>query len=524
MTAAAPAAPEPPAGFWSGLSDRLNPILVREVQQAVKGRMFALSVWLVLLVSVIIALVVVGGGGRSEEAGRGVFAAGLATLVPLLVFVVPMQAYNSMRLELRSGIVEQLLLSRLRPRSILAGKLLAAMVQFVLYVSILAPLLATSYLLRGVDLPTIVTSLGFALVVCVTSTAAAVSAAAQGTLPTLQSLSQVGAAFGFGMMTFALLTYVGSGEYVRDLGWLMRQAEFTAVVSALLLGAAATTVLSALVAQSFLLHAFENRSTGFRVYLFAVLFVALGWLVAFVEPNDRHDALAALVFCGVLLGLAFALFQWTEQKELSPRVRAHVPRRAGLALAVAPFLPGRDRAVPCLVLWLLLLGGLGALAWPVVHATTIVPGVTVSTFRFGTLRMAAMTAAYGVIYLSLAKWLRGRLPPTVGGNQVARFLLPVLLVLFCIAPALVDVFARGGVESWHAGHAMNPFWTIERTAFRVRQDEVLFGLLGVAALCLLLQVRSVFAGCAEVLDAAAARRAAAAVPPPPTLPTAESDA
>src|SRR5262245_45204406 len=114
-TPAAPVAVPPlPAapGRWQRWSDRLNPILVREVQQAVKGRLFALSVFIALVIAVTIAVVVASRyepGGRS---GRTAFNAGFATLIPLLVFVVPMQAYQSMRLELRSGIVEQLLLSR----------------------------------------------------------------------------------------------------------------------------------------------------------------------------------------------------------------------------------------------------------------------------------------------------------------------------------------------------------------------------------------------------------------------------
>ena len=57
----APAPPQPPQptprpdsgldpGRWSLLSDWLNPIVVREVQQALKGRAFVLSVMAALIV------------------------------------------------------------------------------------------------------------------------------------------------------------------------------------------------------------------------------------------------------------------------------------------------------------------------------------------------------------------------------------------------------------------------------------------------------------------------------------------
>ncbi|MBL8728113.1 MAG: hypothetical protein JNM25_06765 [Planctomycetes bacterium] len=503
---------ERPAGRWSSLSDRLNPILVREVQQAVKGRLFVLTVLLVLLLSVVVATGVVGDGGADQRAGRNVFDAGLTLLVPLLLFVVPMGAYQSMRLELRSGIVEQLLLSRLRPRSIVSGKLLAAMVQFLLYVSILAPLLATSYLLRGVDLPTIVVSLVFALVFCVAATAAAISAAAQGVTPAMQSVAQVVAAFGFGMLTFGLMGFVGSGEYTRDLGWLMRRAEFSMVMSGIVLGCGVGATLSALTAQSFLLHAFENRATGFRLFLFAMPPLALAWLWLFVDARHWDDALHPLVFFATLLGIAFGVFMWTEQKELSPRVRAHVPRRAALALLAAPFLPGRDRGVACLLLYLGLVVGLAALALPGGPTRVVAPGVTITDWGRGFTRMTLFAAAFGVIYLSLAKLVRGRLPASVFGNHLARFLLPLLLLAFLLAPMLIDVFTRGGVDGWHLGHVMNPFWTIEQFAFHPERGPMLSLVLGMAAVCIVLQLRSLVVGVREVLAASAQRRSHAATP------------
>jgi len=133
------AAPQPeaaPGSRWSSRSDWLNPIVVREVQQALKGRAFVLSVLAALVVVVAIAIVV-ASDYDPKSSGRNAFDAGLATLVPLLMFVLPMQAYQSMRHELRVGMVEQLLLTELKPRRIIVGKLSAAMVQFVLYVSVL---------------------------------------------------------------------------------------------------------------------------------------------------------------------------------------------------------------------------------------------------------------------------------------------------------------------------------------------------------------------------------------------------
>ena len=120
MAAPTPGAPAV-SERWSRWSDRINPILVREVQQAVKGRLFAIMVLVTLAITVVVA-VVVGSEYRPDgSSGRRAFEYGTAVLVPLVLFVVPMQAYHSMRYELRSGIVEQLLLTRLRSTNLHTG-------------------------------------------------------------------------------------------------------------------------------------------------------------------------------------------------------------------------------------------------------------------------------------------------------------------------------------------------------------------------------------------------------------------
>jgi hypothetical protein len=497
--AAAPAqSPGLEPGPWERWSDRCNPILVREVQQAVKGRLFVLSVLAALAIAVIIAISVASDHRAGMASGRNAFDAGLATLVPLLLFVVPMQAYQSMRLEMRAGIAEQLLLSQLRPWRIVAGKVAAALVQFVLYVSVLAPLLATSYLLRGVDLPTIGVCLGFALVFCLAATAFAISAAAQGTLPALQGLANLGVAAGLGIATFGMMAFVGSGECANELGWLMRSRELLLVVSLIVLGCLAGTALSCLVAQSFLSHAYENRSTPFRVFLFVVMGVAFGWLYVFVDPAVRVNLLGPMQFLLVLLGAAFGVFFVTEQRGLSPRVQAHVPRSGVLALLVAPLLPGRDRGFLCALAYLVLLT---AFVWPMWPA----PGAR--SYWFGLWRMGAMTAGYMVVYLSFGRLLRGRLPASVLGNHAARVALPLLLFVACVLPLLFDLLALGGVVRWHLGHCLNPFFTIAEFAWRDGGNNVTFVLLSAAAVLVLLQALPLWRSVREVLAASAARRA-----------------
>lgn len=493
LAVADPAAAAP---RWSRWSDRLNPILVREVQQAIKGRLFSFAVLVALALTVIVAVVVTSEFQPGGEAGRNAFEYGLAILVPLVLFVVPMQAYHSMRLELRSGIVEQLLLTRLSPRRILLGKLQAAMVQFTLYVAVVAPLLATSYLLRGVDVPTIALTLLFAGLFCATATMLTVSSAAQSVLPALQTVATLGTAFGLGIATSGLVTFVLSGEFVVRLGWLLR-GPIWAATSAVTLLCGFGSVLAALAARAFLLHAFENKATPFRVALFVAPVLGFGWMVAAADPGNWRVWIPAIGSMLLALGLLFGLFAVTEQRELSPRLRAHAPRSPLAALLVAPFLPGRDRGHLCVTLFVLVLAGLLVVIWPTSTRISLREGW----------RAGALVGAYGLFWLSIGRFVRGFLKPTVAGNHVGRFLVPVMLLGACVLPILIDVFASGEVAHWHLGHVLNPIFTVLEFA-DLRDEHAGYWVLLTALLGA--QVLSVPAWCRgvrEVLAAAAARRA-----------------
>jgi hypothetical protein len=501
VQAEVPQGGEPEPSRWSRWSDFLNPILVREVQQAIKGRVFMLMVVVALAISVVIAIAVAGDQSSGLQSGRNVFDAGLATLVPLLIFVVPMQAYQSMRMELRAGIVEQLLLSELRPHRIVMGKLAAAMVQFALYVSVMSPLLATSYLLRGVDLPTIGLSLMFALVFCVAATSFAISSAAQGALPSMQGLANLAVAVGLGMASFALVGFVLSGECSRSLSWLLSSSEFAGVTSLIVLGCGTSAVMSALIAQTFLAHGFENRSTSFRVFLLACVGLAFAWMFTFVPSTRWDQTVIVVVTFLLLLGAGFGVFMVTEQRDLSPRVRAHVPAAPFLALLAIPFLPGRDRGMWCLLLYFALVAAIAVPLWPSISTTGF------ARYGQGTVNMDVMIVSYTVLYASLGRWLRTRMPASVAGNHLARIGVPLMLFLFCVIPLLLDAFVQGGVGGFHAGHAMNPFFTIGDRAFGNTGQDWAMALAAAAGVAIALQLPALLGGAREVLAASRDRRA-----------------
>ncbi|HQU42222.1 MAG: hypothetical protein B7Z73_19900 [Planctomycetia bacterium 21-64-5] len=142
---------------WVG--DRLNPILVKETRQALKSRQFVITFTLVLVLAWIWSILGVSLIGPSIfYAARGfdMFLGYYVILaVPMLV-VVPFGAFRSLASEREDGTFEMLSITTLRPRQIVGGKLGSAVLQMLVYLSAVAPCLAFTYMLRGIDAPTIV--------------------------------------------------------------------------------------------------------------------------------------------------------------------------------------------------------------------------------------------------------------------------------------------------------------------------------------------------------------------------------
>ena len=137
------------------IDDRLNPVLVKEVRQALRGKQFRSAFIFTLVVSVIVAVSIVLGTAEQAEwtpIGPPFFMGVFACLTLAVIGFVPMAAFQSMGSEWDENTFDMLALSHLRPRHIVLGKLLAAGVQALLYFSIFGFFSVFTFLLGGVDL------------------------------------------------------------------------------------------------------------------------------------------------------------------------------------------------------------------------------------------------------------------------------------------------------------------------------------------------------------------------------------
>lgn len=141
-------------GVW--LAEWANPIVVKEVRQGLRQRLFVVFFTLMLVSCVVISLVAFAASdGNEPRAGQFTFSAYFFALGAVEFFIIPYSAYRSMAREREDETWVLLTLTGLGPRRILAGKILSFVLQGFLYMSAAAPFLIFSYFLNGIDLPTI---------------------------------------------------------------------------------------------------------------------------------------------------------------------------------------------------------------------------------------------------------------------------------------------------------------------------------------------------------------------------------
>ncbi len=485
--------PDPRPSLAERLLDRLNPVLVRELRQGTRSRAFRVG-HAFTLVAVAVVAVAIASLGDDLDQGQA-FMIALGALWPVILFVVPARAMGSASREMSADLAEHVLLTRLGPGRIVSGHLQAAMAHILITLSLFSPLLALTYLLRGVDVQGIALSLALA---ASGGLATASGAVALGSLARYGRAAAAARVLGGVGIAFFALGSIGSGpSFFLLLGrGGLPASELLAALAGYATALGFWVALAWLIARAALSHPFENRSTGFRVHALLMAAACVGLVVAFAPAHSVAEGLAASCAVAVLLAFPAAFFAATEEDALSPRVRCHVPRRGPLALLAAPFLPGGGRG---LVFAALLLAGLGAVE--LVGQQGIATRLWMANDERAIFMLGILYAAF---YLSAARLLRGRLGRGARSNWIARGAMVVFMFLGCVVPLVVEALATGDIGRWHAGHVLNPFWTIAEAG---RNPDEALGVLGLlAAAAVLLNVPAMATGVREVLDAAAARR------------------
>ncbi len=501
---------EPTSRFdslWQGVDrrlsawgDYLNPILVKETRQALKSRQFTFTFLLVLLVSWVITITMVAylGPGIAYAAAGGRFLLFYCYLLcfPLAV-IVPFSAFRSLAAEREENTYDLLRVSTLTPRQVVNGKLGSTLVQIGVYVSALAPCLAFTYLLRGIDVVTIAVVLAYIVLGSVGLSMVGLLAAAAAPHKQGQVVLSVGfvtlllGCFFGGMGGLTELLY--ESYWVQDASfWITTCISFSLYATTLLLAYLATVSLTS--------PRTVNKSTPLRWGMLVQQGVYYGWLAyALLFSFDYEMMFAWFAILAIYWYLMGTLLS-SESPDLSHRVQRELPQSIVGRWLLGWLNPGPGTGYAFAVIQvttaILILTGLNFachLNW--IQPTNPFGGMVVN--NFGEILPAMIVVwCYVVIYLGIGKLLVSLLRRFSTVGVLASFLLHVILVM---VGAGVPYGIQMSVPQWrdmgfNALQWSNPFWgTVDTLDNRLDAETIVYlsALVGVALSVLLVNLPSV---------------------------------
>jgi hypothetical protein len=304
-------------GEWIG--DRVNPIAVKELRQSVQSRLIPVGLVVYLIVNALILILAVMNSSYDETSfsGEGAFFGLLGVLFVGVIFIVPFQAGMRMASERNNTNVDLFFFTAMGPHKIIRGKFIATMILVGMLVSAALPYLTFTYLLRGVDMPTILLSIYQILLVSALVTMGAINLSCLTGNRLLQIILYVLGGF------FLLGGIDAADEIVEKIlradSWGRVLAWETGIVLWCLM-------LQYLLSAALIGIPGSNRALPLRVFVTASFFggVILAYALYF---HYHEDLFIMLWFLGaaVLLGLSL-LVAIGEPDETSRRIRAQVPR------------------------------------------------------------------------------------------------------------------------------------------------------------------------------------------------------
>ena len=443
--------------------DAMNPVVVKEVRQAVQSRFVVAVMGLFLVASLGAVCIYLLGGNVSDTnftAGRELFSMLQAVVAVTCIMFVPMYAAVRLSAERGGEHPDLLYVSTIHPMRIIWGKVCSSMLLALLIYSCVLPFMTLTFLMRGVDLPTMFMVVGVHLLVVFAAVACAVFLAALPVTPMLKAV--MGLLFlglpGWGA-TIAVAAGIGMAQF--GVGWAS-DWEFWIIAGLVTLLVGGASVLLLLLAAAVIAPASANRALPIRGYLTtlcafgltAVLVIYYSTRGAGMMPD--LDELLAFVWIIPTVSVACAamLISTAERESWTPRMRRHIPRALWKRV---PF-------------WLLSSGSAGGVAWAVTLVVATF-GVVFILIALGELDFGsrysdarevsvgwAVIAVYFYCYALTGvalRWPRRRtlMPP------VATIYTMGLLVAGCLLPVILAYFAdpRRGDQSETLLFLFNPF-------------------------------------------------------------------
>ena len=441
--------------YWAWLSERANPIVVKEARQALNSKQFTISFSLTLIAVIcwtLLAVVIQLPSLYYVPGGMLMLAGFMVILSFPMLLIIPFSAFRSMIIESEERTFELVSISALSARQIVNGKMASALLQTIIYLATLTPCFVITYLLRGVLLSSILYYLIFTLLLSVTLTAVSILVASIGRAKLLQVISSIALLAGllFAAFTWSMVT-VNTLVFWDFAGWGLNVVIGVTMLTCTLVPFCLISATAAIDFPS------ENHATALRIRLTIFLYNCLGWGMWIALAAEEDEACYTFICVGLALFLLVGSFVVSENGIISPRAQRTLPRTVVGRIFGTWFFPG---------------AGLGY-----VYMCCMFTGWTIAWIALALLApnfqmrineteqiiaMSLLCWLYFLFYNGLARLLMLAIPKTVSGRMVMGFLLQAILVLAGVAVPMIVISLLNGFRQpdygWH--QFPNIVWTI----------------------------------------------------------------
>lgn len=442
------------------LSEGLNPILVKEARQALKSRQFVVTFTLLLSCGwawSLLGVALASPGIYHAPGGSFMLIGYYFVLIAPMLIVVPFSAFRSLAAEREDGTFELLSITSLGSRQIVTGKLGSAILQMMVYYSALAPCIAFTYLLRGIDIFTIGFVLFYTFLTSVLLSTLGLVVATVTRARHLQVLLSV--LLLLALMAATLAWVIAAWNIILASGTMpYRSLDFWTANLAVVSFCISFAVMFVLIAASLISFASDNRSTRLRVIMMVQQVLWIGWMTyCWLRAEDDDVLIMFMVFPAMYWYLAGALLT-SEVARLSPRVKRSLPQSFLGRIMLTWFNPGSGTgymfAVTNLATVFMVVAGLGIGA-----QMTASPG---SPRGADWLVFGLMATCYVVNYLGIGRLIVLAIRQFAYVGMLVPFLISIFVAFMgCVIPFLLEAWWVGfrGL-SYSAFQAPNWVWTL----------------------------------------------------------------
>jgi hypothetical protein len=320
-----------PISHLTDFSDRLSPMLVKELRQGMRARSFTL---LFLIFQLLLAFIILSVGSFSiSETSGSIASSVIFTLFTVaVIFIQPMRGITALSSEITGNTLEMMALTRLSASRIVLGKWIAIVSQSALILVTIIPYLILRYFYGGMNL---LGEMVFLTLIFLTSMA--LTAVMVGLSGTSTKVVRVIPIVGFIFMMQAIpALLVGSGSFNQFMSfctlsdWESRAAILAYITFITYFGWCALSYGTSVIAP-----VAENHSTPRRIVSLALTIIGIG-----TGLHPAVDARIMPVIFGIILAPA-VITALTEPSILLPPICKPFLKRGLLGrLASIILLPG----------------------------------------------------------------------------------------------------------------------------------------------------------------------------------------